>query len=606
MSEDAHRATAAALLPLVGGAPNVTSVAHCMTRLRLGVRNRSLVRDEELKALPAVMGVVEDGSTYQIVLGPGTVARVTPAFKTLLAQARDAAEPEVGSAEWEIGAAEPETAAATAQPPTLQSQTPTPSPAGARPTSTAQPATTSAPPTAAAPTTAPSTSAEHLAAQGAALKARRKARNATPVKLFLRRVANIFVPLIPALIGCGIVAGINGLLTNLGWLPSVVPALTAIASGFMTLIAVFVGYHTAKEFGGTPVLGGAVAAVIVFPGVAHITAFGRHLSPGQGGVLGALAAALLAVQVEKHCRRRIPEALDVLLTPTLTVLVTGLVTLFGLMYVAGAAATAIGAFATWLLAHGGAAAGFLLGGLFLPLVMLGLHQALIPLHATLIQQQGYTVLLPILAMAGAGQVGAALAVYVRLPRNRSVRTTIKSALPAGFLGVGEPLIYGVSLPLGRPFITACLGGAFGGGFIGLFHQLGDTVGATAIGPSGWALFPLVQGNHGIVTTLVVYATGLAVGYLTGFLATYLFGFSKQMRTDLNAPPATPETPEAPESPEAPKTPEPAQAAEVAQAAETAEAPQTAETATVAPAAPSATTRHPPERKDRNVRRGQPP
>lgn len=232
-----------------------------------------------------------------------------------------------------------------------------------------------------------------------------------------------------------------------------------MASGFMSLIAVFVGYNTAKEFGGTPILGGAVAAVIVFPGVTHITAFGQHLSPGQGGVLGALAAALLAVQVEKRCRKAVPEALDVLLTPTVTVLVTGLVTLFGLMYLAGEAATAIGTGANWLLAHGGAFAGFLLGGLFLPLVMLGLHQALIPLHTTLIEQQGYTVLLPILAMAGAGQVGAAIAVYLRLPHNRSIRRTIKSALPAGFLGVGEPLIYGVSLPLGRPFITACLGGA---------------------------------------------------------------------------------------------------------------------------------------------------
>ncbi|UZJ30036.1 PTS transporter subunit EIIC [Streptomyces endophytica] len=547
MPEDAHRATAAALLPLVGGAPNVTSVAHCMTRLRLGIRDRSLVRDEDLKALPAVMGVVEDGSTYQIVLGPGAVARVTPAFETLLDQAR-ATEPET--------ATPTATAAATAT-----AQTLAPAPADARPTGTTHPAAT-----------APPATAEELAAAGAALKARQKARNATPVKLFLRRVANIFVPLIPALIGCGIVAGINGLLTNLGWLPSVVPALTAIASGFMSLIAVFVGYHTAKEFGGTPVLGGAVAAVIVFPGVAHITAFGRPLSPGQGGVLGALAAALLAVQVEKHCRRRIPEALDVLLTPTLTVLITGLVTLFGLMYVAGEAATAFGSFATWLLAHGGAAAGFLLGGLFLPLVMLGLHQALIPLHTTLIQQQGYTVLLPILAMAGAGQVGAALAVYVRLPRNRSIRTTIKSALPAGFLGVGEPLIYGVSLPLGRPFVTACLGGAFGGGFIGLFHQLGDTVGATAIGPSGWALFPLVQGNHGIVTTLAVYAMGLAVGYLTGFLATYFLGFSKQMRTDLNAPPHTPHTQAAAERPETPEAPVSAAAAA---AAETAAATHTA-------------------------------
>ncbi|MFJ9853782.1 PTS transporter subunit EIIC [Streptomyces sp. NPDC101150] len=490
-NEDKHRALAAAILPLVGGAGNLTSIAHCMTRLRLGIRDRALVQDDALRAVPGVMGVVED-DTYQLVLGPGTVARVAPEFERLAEEAR-----------------------ATAP--------------------TTAPDATTAPPPKPAPTAAPTTAAD-LAAQGAALKASRKAKNATPFKLFLRRIANIFVPLIPALIGCGIVAGINGLLTNLGWAPSLVPALTAVAAGFMSLIAVFVGYNTAREFGGTPILGGAVAAVIVFPGVANITAFGHKLAPGQGGVLGALAAALLAVQVEKRCRKLIPQALDVLVTPTLTVLLTGLVTIFGLMYVAGEVSTAIGTFANWLLAHGGAIAGFVLGGLFLPLVMLGLHQALIPIHTTLIEQQGYTVLLPILAMAGAGQVGAAIAVYLRLPRNGSIRTTIKSALPAGFLGVGEPLIYGVSLPLGRPFITACIGGAFGGGFVGFFNQLGDTVGSTAIGPSGWALFPLVKGNQGIGATVAVYALGLVVGYLVGFLATYFFGFSKQMLADLNAAP----------------------------------------------------------------------
>ncbi|MEU9418843.1 PTS transporter subunit EIIC [Streptomyces sp. NPDC048272] len=472
MSTDKNRATAAAILPLVGGPDNITSIAHCMTRLRIGLRDRSLVRDEALKAVPGVLGVVED-DTYQIVLGPGTVARVTPEFEALVEEGRSAAAP-------------------------------------------------------AAPVTA-----DELAAQGAALKDARTARNSTPFKLFLRRIANIFVPLIPALIGCGIIAGLNGVLTNAGWLPTVVPALAAIASGFMSLIAVFVGYNTAKEFGGTAILGGAVAAIIVFPGVAKIDAFGQQLSPGQGGVLGALAAALLAVQVEKWCRTWVPEALDVLVTPTLTVLVSGLVTLFGLMFLAGEVSTAIGSFANWLLATGGAFAGLVLGGLFLPLVMLGLHQALIPIHATLIQQSGHTVLLPILAMAGAGQVGAAIAVYYRLPRNRSIRTTIKSALPAGFLGVGEPLIYGVSLPLGRPFVTACVGGAAGGAFVGLFNQLGSSFGSTAIGPSGWALFPLLDGAAGMGATIALYAGGLAVGYLVGFVATYFFGFTRQMLTDLN-------------------------------------------------------------------------
>ncbi|MFF8026354.1 PTS transporter subunit EIIC [Streptomyces sp. NPDC007896] len=450
-----HAATAAAILPLVGGAANVTSVAHCMTRLRLGLRDRTLVREDALRSLPAVLGVVADDDSYQIVLGPGTVTRVTPEFEALVTNTADA-----------------------------------------------------------------------LAARGAQWKAARQQRNATPLKLLLRRIANIFVPLIPALIGCGVIAGLGGLLVNLGWLPSLTPALAAIASGFMALIAVFVGHNTAKEFGGTPVLGGAVAAIVVYAGVAKVTAFGMTLAPGQGGVLGALAAALLGTYVEKWCRRWVPEALDVLVTPTLTVLITGLVTLYVLMYTAGELSTATGAGANWLLDHTGVFAGLVLGGLFLPLVMLGLHQALIPLHTTLIQQQGYTVLLPVLAMAGAGQVGAALAVYVRLHHDQSLRTTIRSALPAGLLGVGEPLIYGVSLPLGRPFVTACAGGAAGGAFVGFFSMLGDKIGSTAIGPSGWALFPLLKGTGGLALTAAIYAGGLLTGYVVGFAATYFFGLGR--------------------------------------------------------------------------------
>ncbi|MFI9832606.1 PTS transporter subunit EIIC [Streptomyces sp. NPDC051913] len=434
--------TAAALLPLVGGPANITSVAHCMTRLRLGLADRDLVDGEALRALPGVLGVVED-DTYQIVLGPGVVARVTADFEALLR------------------------------------------------------------------------------------KETRTARNATPLKRTLRRVANVFVPLIPALIGCGILAGVNGLLVNAGWLPSLTPALAAIASAFMSLLAVFVGYNTAKEFGGTPVLGGAVAAVVVHPGVAKVTAFGVTLAPGQGGVLGALAAALLGTYVEKWCRGRVPAALDVLVTPTVTVLVPGLATLYVLMYAAGTVSSAIGTAANWLLSTTGVFAGAVLGGLFLPLVMLGLHQALIPIHTTLIEQQGSTALLPLLAMAGAGQVGAAVAVYLRLRHDVGLRTTIRSALPAGLLGVGEPLIYGVSLPLGRPFLTACAGGAAGGAFVGLFAMLGERVGATAIGPSGWALFPLLAGDGGLGTAAAVYAGGLLTGYAVGFGATYAFGLPRQ-------------------------------------------------------------------------------
>ena len=86
---------------------------------------------------------------------------------------------------------------------------------------------------------------------------------------------------------------------------------------------------------------------------------------------------------------------------------------------------------------------------------------------------------PILAMAGAGQVGAALALWVRCKKDKELTEMIKGALPVGILGIGEPLIYGVTLPLGRPFITACIGGGIGGAVIGMIGN----VGAIAIGPS---------------------------------------------------------------------------------------------------------------------------
>ena len=148
------------------------------------------------------------------------------------------------------------------------------------------------------------------------------------------------------------------------------------------------------------------------------------------------------------------------------------------------------------------------------MTLFGLHQILTPIHIEMINKLGMTPLLPILAMAGAGQVGAALALWIRCRNNKQLSNMIKGALPVGVLGVGEPLIYGVTLPLGRPFITACIGGGIGGAVIG---GLGN-IGATAIGPSGVALIPLIANGHWLG-----YVIGLLAAYAGGFVATYFFG-----------------------------------------------------------------------------------
>ena len=182
---------------------------------------------------------------------------------------------------------------------------------------------------------------------------------------------------------------------------------------------------------------------------------------------------------------------------------------------------------TWLLvnfalAKGGIIGGFILATFFLPMVMLGIHQGLIPIHAQLVANHGFTELLPILAMAGAGQVGMAIAVLMKT-KNPKLRSVIKNALPISILGVGEPLIYGVSLPLLYPFLTACLGGGFGGAFVAWWMQQSGTFGSQSLGLSGLLMAPVISaGKWGW------YLGGWLISVIMGCLLTYLFGFKDSM------------------------------------------------------------------------------
>ena len=234
--------------------------------------------------------------------------------------------------------------------------------------------------------------------------------------------------------------------------------------------------------------------------------------------------------VEKGLRKFIPDAIDIIVTPTISLLVIGMMTIFLIMPIAGFISTSLVGTINWVLQVGGAFAGFILGATFLPLVMFGLHQILTPIHIEMIAATGKTVLLPILAMAGAGQVGAAFALWLKCRRNKQLTNIIKGSLPVGILGIGEPLIYAVTLPLGRPFITACLGGGIGGAVLGAIGGIG----ATAIGPSGVALIPLIADGQ-----WPAYVMGLVAAYIGGFILTYFFGVPQtaQEASEINSSPS---------------------------------------------------------------------
>lgn len=466
-TETKQQTIARAVCAAVGGRENIRKAYHCMTRLRLELKG-NITDDfcQRLAAIPGVLGTNVSGTELQIILGPGKAAAVTDALQALLEEAPAAAPPAASPAG-------------------------TPAPAG--------PAT--------------ETNRPHIG-DGKALHDAIRARNATPVKLFFKRIASIFIPLIPAFIACGLLSGCLNVVSKYDSALTASPiyGLLAIASSTVFWgLNIIVGRNTAEEFGGTPILGGILGALLAHPDLAHITLFGAPLVPGRGGIISVLLVAILGTWIEKHLRRVIPEIFSLFLVPLLTFLLAGTAAICLLQPLGGLLSDTIGTAATTAIGSGGALTGFVLGGTFLPLVMLGVHQTLTPIHAELLARYGVTILLPVLAMAGAGQVGASFAVYLRT-KNKRLKKIIASALPVGIMGVGEPLIYGVTLPLGKPFLGACLGGACGGAV-----QAAFSVGAATIGISG---LPLAAATDNIP----IYLLGLLTAYLGGFLATLLIGF----------------------------------------------------------------------------------
>lgn len=468
MAEDKYKILGDAIYAHIGGPENVEQLAHCMTRVRITIKDYSKLDFDGLRQVEGVQGIVED-ETLQVVVGPGVVNKVAQSMVA-----------EVG-----VGLGEPFPHAKTL---------------------------------------------EELTAENKA-EAKSKYNKQSGFKRALKSISAIFIPLIPALVGSGLVGGVAAILSNMivagqisasDW-SQIVLVLNIIKNGIFSYLAIFVGINAAKEFGASPSLGGVIGAVTMLPGVVAPSVInniftGKPLAAGQGGIIGAIFAVWILAMLEKRLHKVIPDAVDIIVTPTLSLLVVGLVTIFIIMPFAGLVSNALVGSLNWVLNVGGAFSGFILGAFFLPLVMFGLHQILTPIHMEMIAKTGSTKLLPILAMAGAGQVGAAIALWLRLRKNKPFVKLIKGALPVGILGIGEPLIYGITLPLGRPFITSCIGGGIGGAVIGAFGGAG----AIAIGPSGIPLIPLIADGR-----WWIYALGLLAAYLGGFLATYFFGIPQE-------------------------------------------------------------------------------
>ena len=454
------------IVELIGGKDNILKVANCMTRLRVTLKDESKVNSEELKKTVGILGIVQDGSYIQIVLGPGKSKKVADICIEELKLPKDT----LVAGDWKENKAP--------------------------------------------------------------IKGTQKENK---FKKAINVIANIFIPLIPAIIAAGIFNGLASLITTLqgqGTLPAegfwqVTQLMFSLIGGaFLGYFAIYTGINSAKQFGATEALGGMIGAISIGSNIVAISqTFGLYdeavplnsiLTTGKGGIIGVIMGVYILAKIEKAIRKRMPDVLELILTPLLSLLITAILFVFIIMPLAGFISDGLVALLSIIINSSNPVvsviSGYILAALFLPMVLLGLHHGLIPIYAVQLEAMGGVSLFPVLAMAGAGQVGAAIAIYLiaRRVKNERLKQVIVGALPAGFLGVGEPLIYGVTLPMFKPFITAGLGAGFGGAYVMLTHVL-----ANAWGPSGLVAIAIMQPN-----SMLNYFIGLCISYIAGFIITY--------------------------------------------------------------------------------------
>ncbi len=466
------------IIELLGSKENISSAMNCMTRLRITVKDERKVMVDELKKTDTVLSLVHDRPfCYEVVVGPGKSRKYADACRKMGIPASK------GNADKNLNS---------------------------------------------------------------------DSQKKNFVQKFLKTFGDIFVPLIPGIIVAGLCSGFAMLIVQLvpGYKESVVwkiihETLTLINAAFVAYISAWGGYRAAERFGATPILGGMLGMITSLEGVNTISkTLGLYnaeapldsiLCTGRGGVIAAIVGAWCISVVEKKIRKHMPDSLDVVFTPLCTLIICVVPYIFVLMpllgYISSGICTVIGKVCLSESAVARMIAGFVSAALFLPMVATGTHHGLVALYTVQLQQFGFVTLYPALAMSGAGQVGAAIAVWIKARKEKSMHlvSIIKGALPAGILGVGEPLLYGMSIPLGKPLVSACIAAGFGGAFVMLFR-----VASTTWGPSGLlGAFVMTAGPNPPVKTICLYLIGLGISVIMGVLVSWVLIKQKDIPSEFD-------------------------------------------------------------------------
>lgn len=446
--ESREERVAARIAECVGGMANIRSAEHCATRLRLILNDKSKIDEKAIEAIDGVKGQFFAAAQYQIILGTGFVDKV---YEALVHQNTSLA----GGSNKEAAYDE-----------------------------------------------------------------------MTIAQKISRTFGDVFVPIIPVLVATGLFMGLRGMTLSLGMEFSenflrMSQILTDTAFAFLPAL---VCWSTMKKFGGTPVIGIVLGLMLVAPQLPNAYAIaGGEAQPimmdvlginvpvvgYQGSVLPALVLGIFAANMQKLCKRFVPDVVDLIVTPFVTLLVSmllGLLVVGPIMHTVEAAVFgAVRAFLEMPFGIGG----FIVGGVHQVIVVSGVHHVFNALEVQLLAATGRDAFNAIITGAIVAQGGAAVAVAVKTKDVKKRALYISSVIPA-FLGITEPAIFGINLRFMKPFLYALVGGAFAGGIASFMHLAGTGMGITVL--PGTLLY-----LDNLLPYLMVNLTGFGIAFGLTFM-----------------------------------------------------------------------------------------
>lgn len=422
-----YKKTAADVLKHIGGKENLISAAHCATRLRLVIADNKNCNKEKLEEVAGVKGVFEASGQLQIIFGTGTVNKVYDEF-IKIAHVQAASKEDVK--------------------------------------------------------------------QAAASKANLFQR-------FIKMLGDIFVPIIPAIVASGFLMGIMNTLdfmNNSGIIAidtngSLYVFATLFANTAYTFLPILIGVSAAKVFGGNPFLGAVIGMIMIHPdlqnawtvateGVQHTQeVFGGLYSINMVGYQGHVIPVIIAVWVmcmlEKWLHKIVPAMLDLFVTPLVSVFVTGYLTLAVIGPVFVTVENGVLGGIQWLISVPFGIGSFIMGALYAPTVVMGIHHMYTIIDLGQLSMYGMTFWLPLASAANIAQGAACLSVGIKSRKAKNKSLCLPSALSA-FMGITEPAIFGVNIRFFRPFLAGCIGGACGAMYASIVHLGASGTGVTGI------------------------------------------------------------------------------------------------------------------------------